>query len=219
MRQAARLHLTTDMSVDDIALQLGVADSTVYSWFDKMNISTKAPAQVDVPPVAAAPSESSKYDPDDKELQQYKMQGHAQAARDTFFRVICALYWGEGCLGDMDDLESTSEVSIASSDYSLINLWLKWLQTSDFNSDKVIRVHINRNNPSSEDAVRQFWASKLRTSSLSDTDIDVIRLQSATKKVTKKQKNGSAYVTVYDYKLRALILGGISYLKALSTKH
>lgn len=211
MRAAAQLRRSAGLSVDQIALKMGVADSTIYNWFDKMNISLQSPAKpVQEPAVAEAPIE--KNDPRD-----LFTQGYAKAAKDPFFRVICALYWGEGRLGDVEDLESTSEVSIASSDFSIINLWLKWLKTSDFDPEKKIRIHLNQNSTLSSDAVKRYWLNKLEQNTSGDPP-EVVRVKSKTKHVSKKQEHGSAYVTVYNNDLRALILGGISYLKSLSKK-
>ncbi len=218
MRVAARLRLTTPMSVDQIALQMGVADSTKYNWLDKMNINSK-PAAAPPPQQPTQAQQKPSYEPpSDDELQEAFAQGRAQATGDPFFRVICALYWGEGRLGDIEDLESTSEVPIASSDHNLINLWLKWLKTTDYDNDKTVRVHLNKSSTASPSAVKKHWNEKLRAASLINTDVEVVQVQSKTKKVSKKQKNGSVYVTLYNHKLRALLLGGISYLQALATK-
>ncbi len=221
MRAAARLRLTTDMSIAEIAAQFRVAETTIYNWFDKMNIekpitSPRAdPSVIDDQPMDSDPAYQ---DPTTEELKKQFSKGVALAQKDVFFRVICALYWGEGRLGDMNDLKSTSEVSLASSDHSLINLWLKWLETSEFATKKTIRIHVNQNAPSSEDAIRRHWKTMLRTTSTRDQEIDVVRLKTSTQKITQKQKNGSAYVTLYNYLLRALLLGGISHLQSMSTK-
>lgn len=183
-----------------------------------MNIGSKPVDETPPEPPAQDVQKPSYEPPSEDELQQAFAQGRAQATGDAFFRVICALYWGEGRLGDMEDLESTSEVSIASSDHNLINLWLKWLKTTDYDNDKTVRVHLNKSSSVSPTSVKKYWNDKLRAASLINTNIDVVEVQSKTKKVSKKQKNGSAYVTLYNHKLRALLLGGISYLQALSTK-
>lgn len=208
MRKAG-LMFKSSVPVADIAAHFNVATSTVYNWLDKQNIDPSAnrdESQQD--DTAPAPHVEA------TDLQQLFAQGFAKAQNDVFFRVICALYWGEGRLGDVNDLESTTEVSLASSDHTMINLWLKWLDTTDYANEKRIRIHVNRKSPMTSSAVQDFWGSKLK----SPMQVEVVRVDSTTKVVTAKRKAGSAYVTVYNGQLRALLLGGISYLKKLANK-
>jgi hypothetical protein len=199
--------------VDHIADAVGKSETTVYKWLHDMGVdvgANKPEPEIE----QEVPEPIDKFV--DGTFKEGAAAGTSMAQQDAYFRVVCALYWGEGRIGDLDD-EDISEVSLASSDVSMVNIWLTWLQQFDIDHLIAVRIHVSQNNVLSDTKIESFWRRKLQNAKFSG-EVDIKRIDQYVTSQAAKTKHGSAYVTVYSHYLRGLIVGGIRYLKSTLTK-
>lgn len=212
--RAKRLHAAGN------SVAVGRSETTVYDWLKDMHIdvgSNKGVSKETEQQTDSSRLSDAKYDKyTDGTFQERLAAGKSLAASDTYFRVICALYWGEGRLGNFSD-EAIKEVSLASSDPAMVKLWVSWLLQMKVTNLNEIRVHASMNAEMSDNELKQHWASILRAVGYSG-DIKIKRLEQMVTSATARRRQGSAYATVYSSYLRGLIIGGITYIKGLYSK-
>jgi hypothetical protein len=145
---------------------------------------------------------------------QYRREGWAWAERDERFRLICALYWGEGT----KTLRQRS-FAISNSDPCLLRVVLAWLLDSGYGDRVTFCVQYYPGNGLTEEAITAWWLEQLpglQRAHLRAFTRQVVNRASQRKKVGRLP-NGTALLRVYRTDLFFQIMGGIDYLATLGT--
>lgn len=206
-------------SIKQIARQLGVARSSVSLWVRGIPLS---PAQLEqlaenmalncrrfgqtIGPAQGLVNKGKAQ----LRHQHYRQQGYQQAQVDDFFRVICALYWGEGdkCRNDL---------RVANADPSLLNVFLRWLIRSGFDSAIRFSVRYHPNNGIAEEDIRHWWMQQmplLRDEHFVSLLRCTINRASQQKKIGKLPY-GTGNLAVHRAELYFKVMGGIDFLRQL----
>ena len=138
-----------------------------------------------------------------------RKKGFNRARNDNSFRVICALYWGEGGKGH------NGGVSISNADSDVLRLFGDWLVKEGYGDGMVFRVFYYGENGISEEEIKKWWMDKM--SFLCQENIRkftkcVINRASQKKKIGKLPY-GTGHLQVGKCDLWEEIMGGIDYLK------
>jgi hypothetical protein len=138
----------------------------------------------------------------------YHQAGYEKARMDERFRLICALYWGEGSKTGSDKFVVTN------ADPKLLRIILKWL--IDAGQDEVIRFRVSYypDNGLSEEQIRDWWLqqlSGLKPTHLAGFSRCTINRASQRKKIGKLPY-GTATICVNRTELFCQVMGGIDYL-------
>ena len=86
----------------------------------------------------------------------YRRHGFEIAAADARFRVICALYWGEGRKTSRD-----AHFAVSNADPRLLRVILRWLLDSGYREKLSFRVQYYPANGYTEDEIKQWWLGQL----------------------------------------------------------
>lgn len=138
---------------------------------------------------------------------QFEADGLEWAKVDERFRLICALYWGEGG-------KTETSFRISNSDSSLIKVILNWLLSEGF--EKKIRFDVVYHDIGTveENEIIKWWNDKLEhlpeMAWTNNTKIDTRKYNC---KKPGKLLYGTARITVHNTELFYNIMGGIKYLK------
>lgn len=102
------------IAITTISKQLNVAKSTVFEWTKDIQLTTKQRRQLHSLEGAMLGSAAmvKKYR---LRRESWQLEGRERAAKDLGFRILCALYWGEGA-------KDRNTFSIANSDISMIQV-------------------------------------------------------------------------------------------------
>jgi transcriptional regulator with XRE-family HTH domain len=218
LEQAKARHLRSEgQSVKQIARMLGVSRGSVSRWVQDIPLS---PAQRERLAENAALNrrvfaqcigfEQSQANRREAELrhQQFREHGYRQAEVDDSFRVICALYWGEGD-------KSKNGFRIYNSDPSLLNVILRWLVRSGYESIIRFSVQYHPGNGIPEAVIRQWWLLQLpllrKEHLLSFFPCSISR--ASQQKLIGKLPYGTASLVVNRLELYFNVMGGIDFLR------
>jgi hypothetical protein len=139
----------------------------------------------------------------------YLQAGFERAKRDEGFRLICALYWGEG-------QKATRNVfAVCNSDPTLLRVVVRWLVHEGF--DDILRfvVRYHPDNGLTEQQIKTWWMTKLpwlKEQHLRKFGQCLIHRASQRKKIGKLPY-GTATVYVCRSELYYQVMGGIDYLR------
>jgi len=204
-------------SIKQIARQLGVARSSVSLWVRDIPLS---PSQVQrlaenealnrrvFAQVIGLEQGISNKNEAELRHQQFRQQGYQQARADDSFRMICALYWGEG------DKKSKS-FRICNSDPTLLNIVFRWLIRSGYDAAIRFAVRYHLNNGIEEEAIRHWWQQQLpqlregHLQSFSQCSIN----RASQQKNIGKLPYGTASLVVNRAELFSNVMGGIDFLR------
>ncbi len=146
------------VSVREIALTLGVSKGTASIWVRDIPLSDAHKAALierrarnrGVLLGALKNREAATL-----RHEQFLAAGRRKAATDERFRLICALYWGEGSKA------RKNEFSISNSDPALLRTVLNWLFVTEFRERVSFRVQYHPGNGLTEDEIRVWWNEQL----------------------------------------------------------
>jgi hypothetical protein len=136
-----------------------------------------------------------------------KAIGRIRAGESEGFRLLCALYWGEGA-------KTSKKFAIGNADPLLLKVAVKWLRENGYTNRIQFRVQYYGENGVSEDEISKWWLNKL--SGIEFTHFKkftkcVINRASQRKKIGKLLY-GTATVTVNSIQLFYEVMGGIEFL-------
>lgn len=206
-------------SIKQIARQLGVARSSVSVWVRNISLSVaqreQLAAQETLNRQMFARSVGWKQavaNKQEAELrhQQFRQQGSQQAQVDDRFRLICALYWGEGD-------KCRKDFRVSNSDPSLLNVVLKWAMLSGYNTAIRFSVRYHLNNGIEEEAIRHWWLQRmplLRPEHLRSFSRCSISRASQQKNIGKLPY-GTGNLAIHRAELYFKVMGGIDFLRQL----
>lgn len=212
-RKKARDMRSRGCSVKEITDALGVAKSSVSVWVRDIELTSEQKSalsdrcyQWGAKNKGAQTNKRVAAEARDR----WRNKGYEIAVEDIDFRVICALYWGEGAK------VTPGTASISNSDAGLLRLWGKWIISMGYLNRMNFRVQYYSENGISEEQIWEKWKNDL------DFILDehrrkftkcVINRASQRKKIGSLPY-GTANLSVYSVELLANIFGGIDYLRA-----
>ncbi len=217
---AARKLRQEGHSVKDISKWLNVSRSSVSLWVRDIQLS---PAQIQVLDQRIARSrERFTYlsrchgANQNKEMarlrqEQYHQAGFERARRDERFRLVCALYWGEGTNA------TRGQLSICNCDPAMLRVFIERIHSIELADRMRFSVQYYAENGLSEAEILDWWLKrlpKLKPNHLRRFVCCKINRASQRKK-TGRRPYGTASVTVASMELLCNVLGGIEYLKQM----
>jgi hypothetical protein len=139
----------------------------------------------------------------------YRQGGYERAQTDEKFRLICALYWGEGSKSNQ------GVFAVSNCDPTLLRVVLKWLLKSPYAEKICFHVQYYEENGLPEGAIKGWWLEQLpgiEARNLRKFSRCVLNRASQRKKVGK-QPYGTGTVAVYSTELFFTVMGGIDFLR------
>jgi predicted transcriptional regulator len=205
-------------SIKEICQLLGVAKSSVSLWvrdielraeqIERLNQKIARSRQLFAYASRCRGANSNKAQAEVRHAE-YHRQGFNHAQQDEEFRLICALYWGEGYKSRRDVF------GIANCDPSLLRLVLRWLVQQGFGDRVSFSVQYYPDNGLEEEEIRDWWLvnlPELQRAKLRRFTRCVINRASQAKKIGK-QLYGTARIEVCCTELVFRVRGGIDYLR------
>jgi transposase-like protein len=194
-------------SLKEICRTLGVSKGSVSMWVRDVILTDAQKLELD-----------SRYDRQYrgakrlKELAEIehnksKSIGRDRARKSEDFRLVCALYWGEGA-------KTSKKFAIGNSDPLLLKVVVRWLIRNGYKEKINFRVQYYGENGLSEDEISKWWLERL-------PGIELFHFRKFTKCLINRasqRKNigklpyGTANVTVNNIQLFYEVMGGIEFL-------
>ncbi len=218
-QQEARRLRAEGCSIKEISRRLNVAKSSVSYWVRGISLTPQQLKHLEEREAAnrARFSFLSRLGEVNQQKsraeQRHKLfleTGFHRAQSDVSFRVICALYWGEG-------QKKAKLFGICNSDPSLLNVALTWLIREGYDEVIRFRVRYYPENGLTEEDIRRWWFQHLpglKEHHLRAFGKCSIHRASQRKKIGKLPY-GTATLEVYRTELHYNILGGIDYLRTM----
>jgi predicted transcriptional regulator len=212
-RLQARVLRREGCSIKEIAKGLGVAKSSVSAWVADIELTQE---QIEV--LEARQQKSRAYILGRAERakaiaaerhNRYRRDGYEKAASEEEFRLICALYWGEGG----KSLRNKS-FAISNSDPRLLRVVLRWLLNAGYATRLMFRVQYHAENSLPEQAITEWWLQQLpglEIRHLRAFSKNFVNRASQRKKVGRLPF-GTATLQICSAELFFNVLGGIDYL-------
>lgn len=198
------------LSISLIAEQLGVAKSTVSIWVRDVVLSA------DQKEVLLRRSHLARVVSDKRtqsainRRQENERIGWKLAETDANFRVLCALYWGEGS-------KTQWSFGVANCDWQLIAVVYRWLCSNGFRDKLIFNVCYHAENGLKENEIRSYWNDRLPGLQPEQWRKSIVKDTSAFKiKKVGKRPYGTAYIKVNDVSLLNRVMGGIDYLREMA---
>lgn len=145
---------------------------------------------------------------------QARRAGSAQAESDEQFRLICAIYWGEGLKA-----ERSKRFAVFNADPRLLSIVLRWLVGSGYGDKIRFRVQYYPDNGLTEDEIKHWWLRNLK--GLEAHHCANFSQQSVSRASQQKNRGklpfGTATVGVNSVELYYKVMGGIDYLASMGT--
>lgn len=137
----------------------------------------------------------------------FRAAGYERAKRDDGFRIVCALYWGEG-------RKTGGIFEICNSDPRLLRVISSWLIRSGFDDVLRFSVRYHPANGLSEETIRNWWLAQLPE--LKPAHVRQFTQcgshRASQQKLVGKLPYGTGVVGVCRTELFFNVLGGIDYL-------
>ena len=195
-------------SIRKISKDLQVSKSSVSRWVRGIELS---PEQLRI-----LHDNSYKFQPStrngqialrEKRHAEYRAIGYKKAQEDQTFRIICALYWGEGS-------KDRNRFTLANTDTMMLRGFVDWLRQEGYNEKMTFCVHYYPNNGISEETIADFWVEKLSLlrTQLRKFSVCIINRASQQKHIGKRPY-GTGHLTVCDTRLIQMVHGGIEFLR------
>ena len=139
--------------------------------------------------------------------QRFEQAGHDRAKEDERFRLICAIYWGEGS-------KRNKTFSISNSDPRLLRGACDWLVRCGYEVKIRFRVGYYAENGLSEEDIKRWWLNQLpnlRAKHLTKFTVCELNRASQQKKIGRLPY-GTATIQVCSTELFFQVCGGIRFL-------
>ena len=208
-RSKARELRSFGYSIKQIAKELNISSSTISLWTRDIELTEKQKDDLlrrkIVIPGQLAAGEKRKVQTNKKREALIK-EGFELAKIDDNFRIICALYWGEGA-------KTSKFTRLTNSDPKMINLFCNWLTTNKLDYKFVLYYH--KDNWHSDQPLIEYWKSKINTLTSDKIRKSIVYPVNISSKNKKKQKCLYGTVNIDVKKSSSLlykIFGGIDYL-------
>jgi len=211
-RESARKMRACGCSVKDIEKELHVSRGSVSRWVRDIELTEKQKTVL---------KEKSKYwagrsmgaqtnrDRAKRHRAEIRRTGFVRAKTDDVFRVICALYWGEGA-------KSLNTVaSISNADVDILRLWGKWVVGEGYGDYIAFSVCYYGENGLSEGEIKKWWMDNLpflRDINMRKFIRCVINRASQKKKIGRLPY-GTGVMRICRRDLWEMLMGGIDYLR------
>lgn len=201
-------------SIKQIAIELGVAKSSVSVWVrdiklsdEQLNIMIKEKRWT-IGQIKASEVQKSMAI---ERRQLYLEKGYERAKCDENFRLICAIYWGEGSKGK-------NAVQVSNCDPIMIALFAKWFTNNGY--DYSFRVQYYGENGLTEKEIVNWWKNEAQLKENCFRKFTICKINRASqKKKIGKLPYGTGYIYVGRTELLYNIFGGINYLKEKLNKY
>src|SRR5436190_7663081 len=151
-------------SINDICRILKVAKSSVSLWVRDIELTVDQIQKLDQKISQSREkfsylsrcrgANTNKADAEQRHIL-YEKAGHQKARLDEKFRIICALYWGEGYK------RSQNTFGVANCDPALLRLILNWLVDAGFDEQVRFSVQYYGENGLGEDFIKSWWMAQL----------------------------------------------------------
>ena len=142
-----------------------------------------------------------------KRRDKYRQEGYERAKIDESFRLICALYWGEGS-------KSQNTFTISNCDAGMLKIAFNWLVKQGYSDRIGFSVGYHSTNCVSETKIKQWWKENIGINDSHFRKFTIYSINRASQqKMIGKQPHGTARICVGCVKLMQNIYGGIDYLK------
>jgi hypothetical protein len=160
-RLQARALRANGLSLRDIALELQVARSTVSSWVRDIVLTAEQQGHLAAKMtrggyVGRCNGARMNRESAEKQHLMYRENGYERAKADDQFRLICALYWGEG------SKSMGSVFAVSNSDPRLLNVFLRWLIAEGYDEAVRFCVQYHPTNGLSEKEIQDWWLEHLQ---------------------------------------------------------
>ena len=200
-KQAINLRIS-GYSIKEIASKLDVSKGSVSNWVRDIKLSDEQKSRLHDKMALNAVNGNKAWVSKAVERRKIARQkGFNLAKSDIDFRVICALYWGEG-------RKTKNFTSISNSDKNLLSVFSKWLITNGYQFNLYIHYFVE-NGILSEDVVE--WWSDLNANKFKPYSITIKR-ESQKKNIGKLLYGTATIVVLKSTDLFFQIMGGIDYL-------
>src|SRR4051794_31836501 len=159
-KQEARALRAGGCSVRDIARRLQVSRGTVSLWVRDIELTPEQMARLDDSRrrggyAGVCKGASVNKANAERRHALFRQAGYERARTDEQFRLVCALYWGEGTK------KSKGTFAVVNSDPNLLRFVLRWLLSSGYADAIRFRVRYHPGNGLSEAEIREWWLSQL----------------------------------------------------------
>lgn len=208
-KQKAILLRESGNSIKQIAKLLNVSVSSVSLWVRHIVLTDKQKSDLlyrkIITPGQLSSSEKRKLTYNNIHNSNKKI-GYERAKKDYSFRILCALYWGEG-------RKTGSSAGIANCDPMLIKVVTDWLIKNDY--DYSFRITYHQDNWNNDKEILLYWKSKIP--SLTDNKIRkscIIKnnIASKNKKIGKCLYGTVTIMVIKSCNLLYEIFGGMEYI-------
>jgi hypothetical protein len=219
-RLRAREMRLEGFSIKEICAQLSVSQSSVSVWVRDIHLTREQIDRLEQKMTTVRArfgylsrcggANTNKVDAE-KRHREFERAGYERARTDERFRLVCALYWGEGAKS------RRSGFQIANSDPKLLRIVLGWLVSNGYKDVLRFRVQYYAENGLSEEEIKHWWNEQLpqlQESSWTRLSRCVINRASQRKKIGRLV-HGTATISVFRTELFFQIMGGIRYLQEL----
>lgn len=216
-RQAARELRSQGFSIKEICQLLKVSKSTVSLWVRDILLTPEQIARPDAKIACCrqrfaylSRCDGANTNKEDAEKRHYlfRQAGFNRASKDDSFRLICALYWGEG-------RKRGRVFGICNSDPPLLNTILKWLVANGYDDAIRFTVRYHPDNGLSETDIRQWWVTQLPQ--LKERHLrrfgQCTAHRASQRKMVGKLPYGTASLEVCRTELYSNVMGGIDFLR------
>jgi transcriptional regulator with XRE-family HTH domain len=219
-KEAARKLRFDGLSIKEIARKLNVSRSSVSLWVRDIRLTA---AQIEILNARVAQSRdrfaylsrchgaNQNVEQARIRQEQFRRAGHDLAARDQKFRIICALYWGEGTKS------TQGQFSVCNCDPEMLRIFVDWLFSMNLGGRIRFSVQYYAENELSEFEILDWWLKRLPKINPENVRRFVCcKINRASqRKKTGRRPYGTASVSVASTELLCNVLGGIEYLKQL----
>jgi hypothetical protein len=211
-RKTARDLRKQGWSIKQIERHLGIARSTASVWVRDIELTQeqirvlsdrKAVQYAYVQKEAIRKSEEARIKRD-----AYSEEGKTRCKDDISFRVICALYWGEGT-------KHKNSFIVTNCSPDMLRVIGDWLVKEGFLNRIRFNIGYHVANGITEDEIKAYWMGHLKWLSLGHINkmTKCVINRASQKKRIGKQPFGTARICVHDTKLASMVRGGIEYIK------
>lgn len=213
-RNSVRELRTEGWSIKQIEKHLGIARSTISGWVKDIELTPeqmrvlserKAVQYIHIKNEANRKRDEAKIK---RELD--SETGKKRCGYDLSFRLVCALYWGEGT-------KNKNTFAITNCSPDMLRVVGEWLIKEGFKDRIRFGIGYHSENGVTENEIKCYWMNELKwllPEHICKMTVYGINRASQRRGVGK-QPFGTARVSVHSTKLASMISGGIEYLKEM----
>lgn len=196
-KQLARQYRQKAWSINKIAKKLNVANSSVYEWTKDIDVTIKPNIQNSQKKATLAMQE--KY----REIRDRAFEeGYKLASKNENFRLLAALYWGEGGKDRNVFDFSNSDVIMLKKVIELLNVF--------YHDSITLRIHVYLNNGLTKKQIENYWKKLIKVDKYFIYEQSISRASQKTKIGKLPYGTGTIYFGNTEFKQK--ILGAIKFL-------